>query len=244
MKITKENLKHIICTGLMIILAVLFTIAVKTVDKAVVLGKEIGFSKLNMAVHDMFGVIELFDKISTVTMIISFLLLGGLVFIGVYQLLTHKKLKAVDRELIFGGAVFALTVLVYLFFENVIINFRPVLDKGVLEASYPSTHVLLTIVINIVSIDYLVSKIKNKKIMIPAVSIIGVLTVVGVVSRLLSGMHWLTDVAGALLISAALVMLYFTLKGIIFKVAETKEDVGIEEIKEEQEGETNIEVEN
>lgn len=230
-KLTKENIKQITITGLMIVLAVLFTIAVDKIDTKLVWGKEIGFSNINIAVHQIIGTSETFDLISQITMVISALLLGGMVFIGTYQLITGKKIKAVDSEILLSGAVCVLMALTYLFFEKVIINFRPVLVDGFLEASYPSSHILFSMVINIIAIDYIKMKVKNKKIMLPAVILVGVITAVGVCSRALSGMHWLTDIVGALIISVALVMIYFTVKGIFIK----REEIGLEKPQDETE---------
>ena len=219
-KLTKENIRQIVYTGLMVLVAILFTIAVDKIDTALVLGKEIGFSNVNIAVHQMLGTSDTFDLLSDITMIVSALLMGGLVFIGTYQLISGKGFKAVDKEILIAGAVLVLMSITYLFFEKVVINFRPVLEDGFLEASYPSTHVLLTTVINIVAIDYIVTKIKNKKIMLPSVITVAVITVVGFGARVLSGMHWITDIVGALLIASCLVMIYFTLKGIFIKQEE------------------------
>lgn len=223
-KLTKENIKQIIFTGLMLVLAVLFTIAVKKIDTAIVWGKEIGFSNINIAIHNFLQTSETFDKISDIMMVVSALLLGGLVFMATYQLISGKGLKAVDRELVVSGAVLLLTAGIYFLFEAVVINFRPVLIDGYLEASYPSTHVLFSMVVNIISIDYIISKIKNKKIMLPAVISVSVVTVVGFCSRVLSGMHWLTDIVGALLFAGALIMIYYTLKGIFIKNVEQVEE--------------------
>ena len=228
-KFTKENIKQIILTSLMIVLATLFTIAVDKIDTTIVWGQDIGFSKINIAVHQILQTSDSFDMLSDICLVASALLLGGLVFMGSYQLIAGKGFKKVDKELLLGGAVIALTVIVYLFFEKVIINFRPVLENGYLEASYPSTHVLFCVVINMITIDYLHAKIKNKKFMVPAVALVGALTLFGFVARVLSGMHWMTDIVGALIISSAFVMLYFTLKGIFIKNEEQKDIDGKKE---------------
>ena len=230
-KLTNEDIKHIIFTSLMIILAVAFTIAVDKIDTTLVWGKEIGFSNLNIAVHRLLQTSETLDLISDITMIFSALLLGGFVFMGTYQIISGKGIKAVDKEILISGAVFVLTALTYLIFEKVVINFRPVLEDGFLEASYPSTHVLLSTVINILAIDYIVNKIKNRKIMLPVVIFVVVITVVGFGARVLSGMHWATDIVGALLFAGALIMIYYTLKGIFVK----EKEVVTEEINEKAE---------
>ena len=102
-----------------------------------------------------------------------------------------------------------LMLVVYVFFEKVIINYRPVILDGELEASYPSSHTMLAICICMSSL--LISKyyIKDKyrKIFDNITFVLMILLVVG---RIISGVHWITDIIGGILISLFLVSLYNT----------------------------------
>jgi undecaprenyl-diphosphatase len=107
------------------------------------------------------------------------------------------------------GAFYALVICCYVFFEVVVINFRPVLVEGQLEASYPSSHTVLTVCIMGTAALQLHRLLQNKKPLRIGAEILAVLIAgVTVVGRLLSGVHWFTDIVGGLLLSAALLVLY------------------------------------
>ena len=94
-------------------------------------------------------------------------------------------------------------------FEIIEINFRPVLIEGELEASYPSSHTMLSIGIMTTAIFELHELIKNKKALLIIFDVASIAVAPTVLlGRLLSGVHWLTDLVGGLLLSAALVALY------------------------------------
>lgn len=207
---TKKSLEKFVLTACMFMLFILFTVAVKSVDTTLIWGEEIGFSRVNLAVHQIIQTNETFDLLSDLCFGFSICLAIALVVVGVVQLVKRKSIKKVDKEILIAGVVLVLTAVVYLFFEFVIINYRPILVDGELEASYPSSHILFGMVINIISLGYLNKVIKAPKFKIPALAGVGAVTLLGVVFRVLSGVHWLTDIVGALLISLALVMLYFS----------------------------------
>ena len=82
---------------------------------------------------------------------------------------------------------------------------------GKLEASYPSSHTMISIFISLSSIivnRYLIKNSNiNKKINI-FILIVMFLIVIG---RTISGVHWFSDILGGLLISAFLVKSFDTL---------------------------------
>ena len=128
--------------------------------------------------------------------------------IGLKQLLKKKSIKKVDKRLIILGCFYIMVLLCYIFFENVIINYRPILIDGVLEASYPSSHTVLAITICLSSL--LISKYYFKENIQKTVDIITwILLIIIVVGRLLSGVHWLTDIIGGIIISDFLVTAYY-----------------------------------
>ena len=96
----------------------------------------------------------------------------------------------------------------YLFFEMNPINYRPILIDGYLEASYPSSTTLLVLGVMPSAIDQIHYRIKNvyiKRILIVTAIAFSSFMVLG---RLISGVHWFTDIAGGVLLSMGLVMLY------------------------------------
>ena len=89
-----------------------------------------------------------------------------------------------------------------------VINYRPVLIEGYLEASYPSSTTLLVLCMMPTAKMQLDGRIKNPAVRKIVGLAIVVFTVFMVVGRLVSGVHWITDIAGGVLLSAGLVMLY------------------------------------
>ena len=129
--------------------------------------------------------------------------------LGLKQLIDKKSLKKVDKKIIYLGCFYVLMGLFYIFFEKVIINYRPVLLEGDLEASYPSSHTILAVCICISSI--IMNRYYLKKNLLKYVNIsTAVLMLLIVVGRLFSGVHWLTDIVGGLLLSSALCYLFYT----------------------------------
>ena len=128
--------------------------------------------------------------------------------VGLIQLIKRKGLLKVDKEIIITGIFYALVILVYIFFEKVVINYRPVLIDGELEASYPSSHTLLALCICASSI------IASKRIFKPDAAkymniIAYILCIAIVLGRTISGVHWITDILGGIIISAALLSIYY-----------------------------------
>jgi len=127
---------------------------------------------------------------------------------GLIQLVKRKSFKRVDRELIVLGCFYIIVFLVYLTFEFVVINRRPVLINGRLEVSYPSSTTFLSITFMLSAIP-LVNKYISNKTAFNAIKIIFIIYMLFlVVGRMLSGVHWLTDIMGSVLISVSLLMGY------------------------------------
>ena len=132
---------------------------------------------------------------------------------GLFQLVKRRSIRRVDQRILLLGAFYVLVLCCYVFFEVVIINFRPVLVEGQLEASYPSSHTVLTVCIMGTAALQLHRLLQNKKLLRIGAEILAVLIAgVTVVGRLLSGVHWFTDIVGGLLLSAALLVLYVAVR--------------------------------
>ena len=194
------------------IVAVLYIILLKTVDVQSIGPKSssVGLASINNWFLQNIGTNDTCYKITKYLGILPFLLVGYYGFIGLKQLINKKSINKVDKELLLLGIFYILVGATYIFFEKVIINYRPVLMDGELEASFPSSHTMLAICVCASSL--LISKyyIKNENIR----KIIDILTwivmIILVVGRALSGVHWITDIIGGILVSAFLISLFYS----------------------------------
>ena len=135
----------------------------------------------------------------------------GFALLGLVQWIQRKHLLQVDRSILVLGGFYLVTMAAYLLFETVIINYRPVLIQGFLEASYPSSHTMIVVCIMTTAIMLFRSFYPEKKKSCMGVTVIsGVLMAVTVIGRLISGVHWFTDIVGGALLSAGLVMMYYS----------------------------------
>ena len=204
--------KLFLTTAILLIIAIIYTLLVKYYDVAHIgpQNSAVGFSGINALIHKTFPYSETWYKITKYLGIIPFLICAFYGLQGLIQLIKYKSIKKVDKRLIYLLIFYILMGITYIFFEKVIINYRPVLEDGVLEASFPSSHTLLACCICASSL--LISKyyIKNKKTLKIFDIITYVLMIVLVVGRLISGVHWLTDIMGGIIISAFLVSLYYS----------------------------------
>lgn len=202
----KKDLK--ICLILLGI-TILYTLIVKFIDVEAIGPKnsEVGLATINSLLTFKYN--KVFYIISKIAGYIPFLIILIYAFIGFLQLLEKKSLFKVDRELLILGAFYIVVGIVYIFFEKVVINYRPVLLEG-LEASYPSSHTVLALTICGSSLIINSSLFKKKKFVkyenIVSKMLIGVI----VVSRLMSGVHWFTDIVGGILISITLLKIFDT----------------------------------
>ncbi len=171
-------------------------------------GSSVGFAVLNKAVHETIGVhwalYTLTDWLGLVPIGIAL----GFAVLGLVQLIRRKSLLKVDRDLLILGGFYIVVLAAYLLFETVVINFRPVLIDGKLEASYPSSTTMLALCILPTAMMQLKTRIRGDAVRRAILGILAAFTVFMVVGRLISGVHWLTDIIGGVLLSVGLVMLY------------------------------------
>jgi undecaprenyl-diphosphatase len=204
--------KLFVTTGILFVIAVVYTLLVKYYDVAAIgpKGSEVGFSGINEVIHKMFPFNNTWYKFTKYFGLVPVLygVFYGLQGLG--QLIKTKSLKKVDKRLIYLLVFYVLVAVTFVFFEKVIINYRPVLEDGVLEASYPSTHTLIAVCFCASSL--LISRyyIKDKKALKIFDNITLVLMIFLVVGRLIAGCHWLTDIMGGIVISTFLVFLYYS----------------------------------
>ena len=197
------------CFGLFLLLILL----VKVADVAAVgpEGTKIGLSKLNVAIHELFGEHLGWYKVTNVLGYLAILVALCFAAIGGLQLVYRRSFLKVDKEILLLGCLYLVTIVLYVFFEKVVVNYRPMLMPGGEgpEASFPSSHTVLSCVI-LGSGLRLVKKYarKSKTVQLVLTVVFAVLLALIVAGRLLSGVHWFTDILGGLLLSAALLNAY------------------------------------
>ena len=204
--------RNIIISIVLIILSVLFTVLVKNVDVKPIGPNEsmVGFADINKLFHNLIGSNMTIYKITEVLGYIPIVMALVYVFIGLKQLIKRKSLLKVDKEIYVLALFYVLVVGVYVFFEKFIINYRPILIDGLLEASYPSSHTLMSICLCGSSIIINKKLFKNKFGDIENVfSVILILLIV--IGRIISGVHWFTDILGGIIISSTLLVIFYSI---------------------------------
>ena len=189
---------------------VLWTVLVSVVDVRAIgpNGSSVGFATLNGYVHDLTGVnmrlYSITDWFGLVPIGVAF----GFAVLGLVQWVGRKSLFKVDRSILALGGFYIIVLAMYIFFEIVVINYRPVLIDGYLEASYPSSTTMLVMCVMPTAMMQLHARIKSDVFRRCVLISIAAFTAFMVIGRLASGVHWLTDIIGGALISAGIVITY------------------------------------
>lgn len=188
----------------------MWTLAVVSVDvKPVgVNGTSVGFATLNTWFHNLTGVNMTLYNITDWLGLVPVFICTVFGMLGLFQLIKRKSLLKVDFDIIVLGVYYVIVILGYLVFEMIPINYRPILINGFMEASYPSSTTLLVLSVMPTLIFQSNMRFKNIKIKF----IISVITIIFslfmVIGRLVSGVHWVTDIIGSCLFSVGLYNIY------------------------------------
>ena len=171
-------------------------------------GSSVGFAALNGWFHQLTGVhwmlYTLTDWLGLVSICVCLIFAGA----GFVQLVQRKSLFKVDLDIIMLGAYYVLVIFGYLLFEMMPINYRPVLIEGFLEASYPSSTTLLVLSV-MPTLYFQAQRRLNPNALRQTILVFSVLfSAFMVIGRLVSGVHWLTDIVGAVLLSSGIFLIY------------------------------------
>lgn len=206
-----ENGRKGLIAGAGLILAfLLWTVLILKVDvqPAGVNGTDIGMAGVNTWFHGLTGVHLWIYSLTDMLELLAIAVCAGFGLLGLSQWIRRKSLKKVDPDLILLGIYYILVILGFLLFEKIHINYRPVLIDGKMEGSYPSSTTLLVLSVMPTLIFQVNRRVQNPAVR-KAVRIFSVLFAAVVAGgRLISGVHWLTDIIGAVLLSAGLYMIY------------------------------------
>ena len=217
MKKVKKKKFHIAL--FMLVVFVLWTIAVRFIDVRAIGPQEstVGFATINQLVHNLTGVNMSLYTITDWLGIVPFCFVIGFGALGLVQLIKRKNLLMVDYSILVLGGFYIVTMAVYVFFEMFIINYRPILIKGILEASYPSSTTMLVMCVMPTAIMQFNARIKNSGFKKCVNILITAFIAFMVIGRLVSGVHWITDILGGAFFSAGVVLIYSSLGSIVTK---------------------------
>lgn len=202
--------KNFISAAILLLLFILWTIAVSSINLKPIgpLESSVGFATLNHFVHNLIGVNFTIYTITDWLGFVPFAVCFGFGVLGLIQLFKRKNVLKVDYDILVLGGFYIVVILAYLFFETVVINYRPVLIEGVLEASYPSSTTMLTLCVMPTAIMQFKNRIKYKTLRNIIIFISVLFTLFMVIGRVISGVHWITDIIGGVLLSTGLVTMY------------------------------------
>lgn len=204
------KMKKFMTGSLLVLLFAIWTLLIQTVDvePVGVNGTDIGFAALNVWFHELTGVhmtlYTITDWLGLVPLFVCFVF-GG---VGLVQLVKRKRLLKVDRDIIILGIYYVIVILEYLIFEMYPVNYRPILIQGVMEASYPSSTTLLVLSVMPTLMEQTSRRVKNEKFRRGIRYITIAFSVLMVLGRLVSGVHWFTDIVGAIILSMGLFEIY------------------------------------
>lgn len=207
----KRNEKRTLFAGIILIgVFVIWTVLIQTVDVQAIgaNGTRVGFATLNSWFHKLTGVhMEMYimtDWLGLVPIFICMIFAG----LGFCQLVKRRSLLKVDYDILCLGVYYILTIFCYLIFEMIPINYRPILIEGRVEASYPSSTTLLVLCVMPTLWEQTGRRVRSnrKKQTIRLATIC--FTIFMILGRLISGVHWVTDIIGAILLSAGLFSAY------------------------------------
>ena len=206
----KQNKARLLRGISALVLFVLFTLAVTEVDVRPIgpRGSRVGFGTINGVVHKAIGVNMALYTLTDWLGLVPMACMLAFAALGLYQWIRRGCINRVDRSLLFLGGHYLMVLLLYLFFEETVINCRPVLIDGYLEASYPSSTTLLVLSTMPTVSMQLRLRIKRPGLYRAACICIRVFTLFMVLGRLFSGVHWLTDIFAGVLLSFGMVSIY------------------------------------
>ena len=192
----------------------LWTIALSFLDVQAIGpdGSTVGFATLNSFVHRLTGVHLSLYILTDWLSLIPLGLAAGFGILGLVQWIRRKQLRQVDGSLLLLGGFYGVVMGAFFFFEKVVINYRPILIDGILEASYPSSTTMLVLCIMPTGAMELSARIQDPRLRKWIAAAMMVFTSFMVLARLVSGVHWFTDIVGGILLSGGLVMLYRAVK--------------------------------
>lgn len=171
-------------------------------------GSVVGLGSLNRYVWNLWGQRPAWQVLTDWLGCVPLLFASGFALFGLGQLIRRKSLKKVDADILLLGLLYLAVIVAYMVFEAYIVNFRPVLVDGRLEASFPSSHTLVGVTVMASSILQFQRRVSRRGWRLGLSLFCLLVIALTILGRLVSGLHWLTDILGGGLLSASLCLLY------------------------------------
>lgn len=207
----KDFGKRKLFIGLVFIITfAIFTWLVQVVDVKPlgVNGTDIGFSFVNCALHRLCGVNMALYTVTDWLGLVPIAVAAAFGIVGLVQLVRRKSFLKVDSDILVLGVYYMAVFAFYITFEMVSVNYRPILINGFMETSYPSSTTLLVLCVMPTLSEQISRRCKHNAIK-TAVSVLTIaFSAFMVVGRLLSGVHWFTDILGSVLLGIGLFHVY------------------------------------
>lgn len=206
----KNKRKYLIFGIAFFLMFIIFTTIIKFVDVKNIgpHNTSVGLATINNFFVNKIGFNNKIYKITEILGIIPIIIVLIYAIIGLYSLIEEKSFKKVNKNLYYLAIFYIIVLGIYVLFEKVIINFRPVIIEGILESSYPSSHTILAICICGSSIILNNSIFKNNKIAKFENIISFIIIIMLPLLRFISGVHWFTDIIGGILLSLSLLLFF------------------------------------
>ena len=160
----------------MLVAFLLWTAAIRFVDVQAIgpQGSSVGFATINQFVHNLTGVHMSLYTITDWLGLVPLMFVMGFGTLGLIQWIQRKHLLKVDYNILILGGFYIVVMAAFVLFEVFVINYRPVLIDGYLEASYPSSTTLLVTTVMptaMINLSFLVKNNKLKKFLMIIISI-------------------------------------------------------------------------
>ena len=196
--------------AILLVFFVLFTWSLTFIDVQPIgpNGSSVAYASINKAVHNLFGVNMTLYNITDWAGVVAIFIALGFAILGLAQWIKRKHIWKVDSSILTLGVFYLLVFGAYVFFEFHVINRRPVLINGILEASYPSSTTMLAMCVLPTAMMQFHRLINNTRVRNTVNTLCGLFTAFMVIGRLVCGVHWFTDIIGGLLFSIAMILLY------------------------------------
>ena len=207
----KENKKNLLLSLVLTICSISYMVILKIIDVKAIGPKNssVGLGSINSYFKDLLGSNMTLYKVAEVLGYVALLIVLIYGLVGLIQLIKKKSIFKVDKNLLLLGGFYVVVLALYVLFDKVAINYRPILMDGKLEPSFPSSHTMLAVCVCISSILINKKYITNKSTL-KITNILLIILMIGIIAcRFISGVHWFTDIVGGLIISTTLLSYFY-----------------------------------